>query len=94
MEELRAARGTAGEDMDNLLNFLSNDIPVGEIGIVKDGSENPFGEQVLDEHLLNLYRSEVRINRRFALIMEILEGFPKFWIVVHRGLDTLCYTTP
>ena len=46
-------KGVAGQCLDNLLNFGSNSIAVNEVGVIKDGAEETFGQKVLNEHLID-----------------------------------------
>ena len=49
-----------------------------EFGVAKDGSENPLGQQVLNEHLLNSGFGEVGVDRLTAFLMECGKGSGKF----------------
>ena len=62
--------------------------------VVKDSAENPLGEQVLNEHLLNLRLGKVRINRGSALLMEVLKRLSEGWIILHLGLNPFGDTAP
>ena len=46
----------------HVLNFACDDIPRGEIGILKDGAKYPFCQEMLDEHFLHGGFGEIGIN--------------------------------
>ena len=41
------------EYLNDVFNLAGDDIPTREVGVIEDGTEDAFCEQVLDEHLLN-----------------------------------------
>ena len=62
-------------------------------GIVKDGSEQPDGQEVLDEHLFNGGLGEVRVECLTAFLVEIVKGGGKLWIRFLRLCDDF-FPTP
>ena len=48
-----------GERIDDGFDFAGDEVTVGEVGVVEYGSEQPDGQEVLDEHLFNCGLGEV-----------------------------------
>ena len=61
------ARGPA----QHVLNFAGDDVALRETRVFKNSAKYPFGEEVLDEHLLNGRRGEVRVD---GGLTELVEG--------------------
>jgi len=59
-QEFRAAEALRGERVNDLLDFGGDDVAPGEVGVVEDGAEQPFGEHGL--HFLDGGVGEVRIE--------------------------------
>ena len=70
-EKIVAAKGVRGERIEHSLNFAGDDVAVDEAGGVEDGSEQPHGQEVLDEHLLNGGLGEVGVDGLTAFLVEV-----------------------
>ena len=76
-EKLVATEGVPNEYLDNVFDLACDDISAREVRVVEDGTEDPFRQQMLDEHLLNGSRGEVWVDCGTALLVEIREGGDK-----------------
>ena len=52
-EELLATERLPDEFVNDVFDLACDDVSAGEGGVIKDGAEDAFGEDVLDEHLLD-----------------------------------------
>ncbi len=66
LEKLGPAEALAYQRGDHLFHFGSDDVAVREFIVVEDAAEQPFGEQVLDEHLVHGVAADVRVQGRLA----------------------------
>ena len=62
-EKFVAVEGAAGQGLDDLLDFGGDDVAIDEVGIVEDGAEEAFGEQVLHQHLIDGVAAHVGVKR-------------------------------
>ena len=76
-EKLVATKGVLDEYLNNVFDLACDDISAREVRVVEDGTEDPFRQQMLDEHLLNGSRGEVWVDCGTALLVEIREGGDK-----------------
>ena len=64
------AERLACERVYHLLDLIGNHIASDEIRIIENRVKDLFGQQVLDQHLLNSRFREVRINRLTTLLIK------------------------
>ena len=79
-EKIIAAERVGGEGVDDGFDFAGDDVSVDEVRVVKDGSEQSHGQEVLDEHLFNCGFGEVRVDCLTAFLIEIGKGNRKLWV--------------
>ena len=89
-EKIVTAKRLLCECLDDSFDLAGNDIAVSEIGVAKDGSENPFGQQMLDQHLLNRRFGEVGVDRLTALRIKIFKRGGKVEVGSPFILDQGC----
>ena len=77
---------------DDSLNFAGNDIAVDKVRVAKDGSENPFGQEVLNQHLLDSGFGEIGVDRLTTFLMEGSKGGGKFPVRPPFLFDQCCQT--
>ena len=66
-----STKGVLDEHLNDVLNLACDDIPAGEVRIIKDRPKNAFRQQMLDQHLLNRSCREVRIDRSPTLFVKV-----------------------
>ena len=71
----------AGQRRDHLLDFDGNHVPLGKLGVVKNLADQPLGQQVLNQHLVNRSRTEVGIQRCATQVVEAIEGVLKLAVI-------------
>ncbi len=69
-----AAEAVADESVDDTLDFKGDSVAAGELGVVEDGAEEAFGEEVLDEHLIDGFAADVGVEGELAKGKEGGEG--------------------
>ena len=89
-EKIIATERVCCEGIDDGLNFAGDDVAVDEVGVAKDGSENPLGQEVLDEHLLNCGLGEVWIDRLTAFLVEVGKGDRKLTVGLPFLFNAFC----
>ena len=89
-EKIITAKRLLCECLDDGFDLAGDDVAVGEIGVAKDGSENPLGQQMLDQHLLNGGFGEIGIDRLTAFRMKILKRGGKVGVDIPFILDQGC----
>ena len=85
--EVVPAERAGGQGGNDLLDFLGNDVALDEVGDVEDLPEDAFGEDVLDDHLLDGLDRDVRVERAAAKGAEILEGGDELLVGLALLLD-------
>ena len=83
-----AIERAAGQRVDDLFDLGGDDVAAGELIVVEDLAEEPFGEQVLDQHLVHGVAADVRVQGRLTEGEEAGEGVLKP-LVVGVGKDPL-----
>ena len=86
-EKLGAVECMLGEHIDDLLNFASDDVSAGEVGVIKNGAEDAFRHEMLREHAFHLCLGEVRVDCVSALLMEVRERLAEGGGILTFGLD-------
>ena len=61
-QEILATESVRHQRSNNGLDFTGDDIAAGKFGVAKDGSEDPLGQQVLNQHLLDCGFREVGVD--------------------------------
>ena len=56
------------------LAFVGDDVAASKVGVVEDGAEEPLGQQVLDQHLLDRGLGQVWVDRLAAFVQKLGEG--------------------
>jgi hypothetical protein len=51
----------AHQSVNDFLDLAGDDIASGEIGIIKNRADEPFGEQMLNEHFIDSFHPKVRV---------------------------------
>lgn len=90
--EIVAAEHTGIESSDDLFNFLRDDVARNEVGDVENFAKDAFSEDVLDNHLLNGFDGNVRIERATAEGTETFEGGDELLIGLAFGFNELFQT--
>ena len=80
LQKRLTVEGVGGERINDGLNFAGDDISADEVGILKDSSEQPDGQEVLDKHLLNCIFGEVWVECLTAFLVEVVKGGGKLWV--------------
>ena len=52
-QKLLTTERLSDEGIHDVFNFACNDVSTGEVRVIKDGTEDTLGEDMLDEHLLD-----------------------------------------
>ena len=73
-EKLAAAERLRRERVNDLLDLVGDSVAPREIGVAEDGSENPLGQEVLNEHLLDSGFGEIGVDGLTAFFVEIRKG--------------------
>ena len=73
-EKLGAAERLRRESVDDLLDLVSDSVAPCEVGVSEDFSENPLGQEVLNEHLLDSGFGEIGVDGLTAFLVEIRKG--------------------
>ena len=84
LEIVRAIEALAQERVNHALDFLRDGVAPGEFGIVKDGAEQPLGQQVLHQHLIHRFHAYVGVERCLAELEELGEGLNEAGVVLVR----------
>ena len=79
---------------DDGFDLAGNDVAAGEFGVAKDGSEDPLGQEVLDQHLLDSGFGEVGVDRLTAFLMEGGKGSGKLTVRAPFLFDQFCQAVP
>src|SRR6266496_1627756 len=61
-EEFMAIEGAARERLDDLFYLRSDDVTIGEILIIEDGSKKALSQQVLDQHFIDRLATHVGVE--------------------------------
>ena len=85
-EEFGAREGAGGEDVDDLFDFMGDDVAAVEVAEVEDAADEAFGKQVLDEHFVHGFGAEIGVEGFAAEVIEAGEGGFEFGVgVVGEG---------
>src|ERR1035438_10475439 len=74
LQVIGSAEALADERIDNLLYLIRNCVPLRELWIIEDRSEEALREQMLDEHLLHFLFGNFRVERTAAELEKGIEG--------------------
>jgi hypothetical protein len=87
LEKLLPAEALAHQRINHFLHFGGDHVAPCEFIVVEDTAEQPFGEQVLDEHLIDGIFTDVRVQGGLAEFKELGKGLLELLVVRVRLFD-------
>ena len=89
-EKFVAAEGVGGERVDHAVDLTGDHVAASEVGVVEDGAEEPLCQQVLDQHLLDRFFRQIRVDRLAAFVQKSGKGRGEGRIAAPLLPDQLC----
>ena len=89
LQKFVAAEVLGGKGVDDLFNFVGDDVSFNKIRIFENVPENPFGEKMLNKHLLDRLYRQFRVDRLAAQVVKIIKRGNETFVAGAFGFDLL-----
>ena len=73
-KEFRAGEAFRNERLDQILDFMGNDVLADEVRVVEHARNEPLRKEMLDEHFVDGRCTEIRVQGLAAKIVETFES--------------------
>ena len=87
LEKFRRGKAAGGERFDYTLDLRCDHVPLRELWVLKQVPHQPFSEQMLDKHLIDVALGEIRIEGCPAKSHKRGERVPKPLVLFVRFIN-------